>query len=326
MINPKITMVEAGLEFAVDFGDAEGVQAGYNEGYKDGAAESGQEKYQEGYEAGYDKGEADGYTKGEAEGKAEGYQEGYTKGEADGHATGRTEGYQEGYDKGTADGTEAGKQAEYNTFWDAFQDNGNRTDYYEAFAGIGWTDETFAPKYNIVAKGNTRSLFDQTRITNLKGIFETRGLTLNLSGITNCQALFANSKVTHVPELDLSGCTALTQLFSYAYDVVSIDKIKVNFTGSGNGFTGCSNLEYVIFEGVIGGTGLDLSYANKLSKASWQSVISCLSATTTGLTVTGSLASVKAAFETAPGANDGNTSDEWLALTATKPNWTIALK
>ena len=30
--------------------------------------------------------------------------------------------------------------------------------------------------------------------------------------------------------------------------------------------------------------------------------------------------------KTSEGANDGNTSEEWLNLIATKPNWTITLK
>ena len=46
--------------------------------------------------------------------------------------------------------------------------------------------------------------------------------------------------------------------------------------------------------------------------------------------VTGQAVSVKKdavniAFETSAGAGDGSTSAEWLALVATKTNWTISL-
>ena len=239
--------------------------------------------------------------------------EAYNKGYADGQATG----YQEGFGEG--------KQAEYDTFWNEFQENGTRNDYYYAFAGIGWTDTVFNPKYDIVATGDARSMFGKASISDLKGIFEKNHITLNLSNVTNCQAMFANSTIKYLPEIDLSKCDALTQLFSYANELVSVDKLKVNFTGSGNGFANNSKLEHIIFDGVIGGTGLNLQHAKKLDTDSWVSLINALSSTTSGLTVTGSLASVQKAFETSKGANDGNTSAEWKALTDTKTNWTISL-
>ena len=43
------------------------------------------------------------------------------------------------YEKGVSD--------EYDRFWDAYQDNGNRTDYRMAFCSTSWTEENFKPKY-----------------------------------------------------------------------------------------------------------------------------------------------------------------------------------
>ena len=37
--------------------------------------------------------------------------------------------YDSAYNQGFKKGIEQGKQAEYDEFWDAYQDNGNRTSY-----------------------------------------------------------------------------------------------------------------------------------------------------------------------------------------------------
>ena len=44
---------------------------------------------------------------------------------------------------------EAGVKSEYDRFWDVYQENGNMTYYAYAFAGVGWTQSVFKPKYNI---------------------------------------------------------------------------------------------------------------------------------------------------------------------------------
>lgn len=65
---------------------------------------------------------------------------------------------QEAYDKA---------KSVYDDFWDNYQDNGNRTDYFGAFSGEGWTDETYNPKYPINATNRTR-LFACSKITDTK--------------------------------------------------------------------------------------------------------------------------------------------------------------
>ena len=62
-----------------------------------------------------------------------------------------------------------------------------------------------------------------------------------------------------------------------------------------------------------------------LSKDSIISIINALSTATSDLPITLSITAVNNAFETSPGAADGSTSEEWTALIATKPNWTISL-
>ena len=39
----------------------------------------------------------------------------------------------------------------YDAFWDTFQRNGERKDYRYGFSGIGWNDENFKPKYDIIS-------------------------------------------------------------------------------------------------------------------------------------------------------------------------------
>ncbi|MBE6739702.1 MAG: hypothetical protein E7565_05230, partial [Ruminococcaceae bacterium] len=39
--------------------------------------------------------------------------------------------------------SQGGGDSYYDTFWDNYQQNGNRTNYENAFAGYGWNAETF---------------------------------------------------------------------------------------------------------------------------------------------------------------------------------------
>ena len=70
---------------------------------------------------------------------------------------------------------------------------------------------------------------------------------------------------------------------------------------------------------------LDLQYSTKLSRTSIENLINGSSPITSDKTITLSLTAVNKAFETSEGANDGETSTEWLTLKDTKPNWTFVL-
>jgi hypothetical protein len=74
-------------------------------------------------------------------------------------------------------------------------------------------------------------------------------------------------------------------------------------------------LEELYCEGTLDITGLNLKDSTKLNKASIESIISVLSTTTTGLSITLSKTAVNNAF----------TTDEWNALIGTRTNWTISL-
>lgn len=194
---------------------------------------------------------------------------------------------------------DAGKKAEYDRFWDTYQQNGNRAYYVYAFGGEGWNDDTYKPKYPINAP-----------------FANTLNYTYIYSAITN----------TVVP-ISIGGLvTRLSHTFGYCTNLKTIPEITITEnTAFGDCFTECKNLENITFKGTIGQNGLNLQWSTKLTRNSIVNIISVLSSSTSGLTITLSKPAVNKAFETATGANNGSTSSQWATLIATKSNWTISL-
>lgn len=227
---------------------------------------------------------------------------------------------------------EAGRKSQYDEFWDNYQDFGNRTHYDECFAGAGWTEKTFKPKYDIVPSSAYMIFRQSNARIDLVKYLNNLGVKLDFSKCTNTIYLFNYSNFTRVGVVDVSSSTASTPLdnvFSYCSYLVTIDKIVPKKGPAGmfgaNTFSGCYELVNVTFEGEIDSNGLNLQWSTKLSKASWINIVGCYSTTISGLSMTGSLVSVNKAFETSEGANDGSTSAEWLNLIATRPNVTFNL-
>lgn len=243
---------------------------------------------------------------------------------ADGYNAGHTDGYGIGYERGEAQG----KQAEYDRFWDAYQDNGNRTNYRRAFGGRGWSDETFKPKYDI-RPVNASDLFGDSLIVNLFEILEQNGVVLDFSNATTMTYVFGNAPIKRLGVMDLRAATNITSVFSSMTSLVTIDSVIIKDDGSqafgDSSFQACPSIENLTIQGTNGKSGLNLRWSTKLSKASITNVINVLSTTSTGQSVTLSKTAVNKAFETSVGANDGATSAEWLALVATRSNWTISL-
>lgn len=232
------------------------------------------------------------------------------------------------YDAGVA----AGKAQEWNAFWDTFQDNGNRIDYYYGFQGSFWSDVNFKPKYDIIAHSLTYG-FRDCKITDLKGILEKQNIVLDVSNAKVFAYAFARTTITHIPDLDLRAATDLQYIFYDSEELVSIGTIKWPLDDSlsfNSPFRLCYKLQDVTFEGTISNT---LNFQDcPLSRKSIMSVIDALSTTTAGKTITFKKKVVDAAFETSEGAKDGSTSPEWISMvdkespTAVRPNWTFALK
>ena len=223
-----------------------------------------------------------------------------------------------------AEGVEAGKKSEYDAFWDSYQQNGNRIQYFKAFAGYGWNDTTFKPKYSIIPE-EASELFIWGRFSDIYAWMDFKGLVLDFSNCISGDHAFGYCTVEHLRVLDFSKFNRHYYTFFNAARVRTIEKLCVVASQTfQNVFWGCNALVNLTIEGTIGQNGFNASWS-PLNKASLTSVVNALSSTTTGLTVTLRLDAVNTAFETSAGAADGSTSEEWLALAATKPNWTINL-
>ena len=171
---------------------------------------------------------------------------------------------------------DAGKQAEYDAFWDAFQENGNRTNYNSAF--FYWSDETFQPKYDIIPTGSAISMFSNSTIKNLKDIIEKAGIVFDTSNSTDVGYIFNGaSSLTEAPLIDATNSKSVDRLFNQC---ASLKKASVIFpenkiTAYTNAFQQCVALEDFTAYGVID-FPLSLSTCKKLTNASVQSIIDCL--------------------------------------------------
>ena len=236
----------------------------------------------------------------------------------------------------------AGKKSEYDRFWDAYQENGNRTDYSNAFSGFGWTRETFKPKYDIPAYSNLYMLFYKSGMEgDLDEILKEVGITINtLAGSNNFA--FSNTKFTDLGEVDLSVTRNNGgQMFAYNQYLKTIRKlIFANKTIlATNAFTETSALENLTIEGTIA-CDIDLHWSTKLTEASIRSIIEHLSwevSLPDHRTVTLSKKAVDDAFRgdlvyDAELGNtvwdetiDGSLTQAWANLVASAPLWTITL-
>lgn len=225
---------------------------------------------------------------------------------------------------------DAGKQIENQEFWINFLSGLNQEECRYAMAGGGWNDNSFNPNVSFTAAqgSNLGGFFYYSAIEDLAGILERNNVVWDFSGALNVSNFAYNSHIVNFPLLDISDATDITRAFyGLKGDNITLP-IRLNddgsqvFSSTFNGSTGIVNLTIY---GTIGQNGFNVSPCINLSKDSWISIINTLSSTTTGLSITGSLASVQKAFETVEGANDGDTSPEWLALKATKSNWGVSL-
>ena len=191
---------------------------------------------------------------------------------------------------------EAGKASCYDTFWDKYQDYGNRYWYDYAFAGDYWDDETFKPKYPPAVLDGNR-MFCHSRITYVPKI---------IADSCMCGSLFEGSIVKTVGEFEIP----------YGFDEDDYDGSKT--------FKYANYLENITIRGEMN-CSVSFESCPHLSRESIESIIASLSDKTTGKTLTLNISAVDCAFETIEGNEDGEASEEWAALVATKPNWTISM-
>ena len=223
---------------------------------------------------------------------------------------------------------EAGKRAgggntTYDEFWEVYQDGGNRKDYLCAFAGSGWTKETFKPKYPM----NVTNAFEMFRGCGDVDIL-ANGIEMDFSNNTSLTNFAHSSGLVSIGVFNVVRVKTLSYTFFQCRNLVTIEKLIVNASNTyQKTFEDCRNLETLIVEGTIGQNGLDLQWSTKLSRASIDSILYALDVNATGLSITLSKAAVDKAYETTEGANDGANSDYWIGYTtdSVKKNWTFAL-
>lgn len=181
----------------------------------------------------------------------------------------------------------AGKQTEYDRFWDAYQENGNKTNYYYTFAGKGWNDDIFNPKYPIMISGSTTA--------GLGVFFECAGISrvpvaIEVASGVSIQAMF-------------SACSKL--------HTITLIKLGGNNNITSNSFNGLYVLENITFDGSIE-KSVTFPQSSKLTDASVQNIIDHLADLTgkTAQTLT---------FHADVGAK---LTDEQKAIVTAK-NWTL---
>ena len=132
----------------------------------------------------------------------------------------------------------------YDTFWDTYQNNGNRTDYDHAFYGKYWTDDIFLPKYELKP--------------------------------TSLYYAFSGSKIKTIPKLDVSKCIMFYDAFSYS-EVETIERIVIADTQvmTSSCFSGCEFLKNITFIGGYLVGDLDF-YDSPLSVSSMVDIINHL--------------------------------------------------
>lgn len=181
----------------------------------------------------------------------------------------------------SGDGELIGREKQYNEFWDNFQQNGTRTNYSYGFAGLGWNDNNFKPKYDIVPVGATASyIFANTLITNLKQILIDCGVTLDFSQATSFNYPFQNSEITDIGIVNVSGLKELKYFLYGSRKLKNIEKLILKDDGSQKfdptyAFGNCDALTHIIFEGTIGQNGFDIHWS-LLDEESLLSILNAL--------------------------------------------------
>lgn len=225
--------------------------------------------------------------------------------------------YRSGYDEG--------KQAEYDAFWNAYQMNGTRYNYqYGAFGGVGWTDETFKPKYVIKPK-YPFGMFTGCRITKIKDIDFSIAADL---GQTMYQCVY----LKEVGVINAPIATNALMCFSGDYALHTIEKMVVGEQCTfDQTFINCSALKNIVFEGIIG-NNMDFRWSTLLTRASIESIVNHLSDDALSKTVTFSKAAVDEAFKGGQSATYPDTTTQvgsdtvdWFNLYLSKSHWTITL-
>lgn len=212
---------------------------------------------------------------------------------------------------------DAGKAAQEQAFWDAYQDNGQRKAYSTAFAGEGWSNETFKPRHDM-APTQTYMMFRQSKLSgDLVTLLQGLGITLDFSESTVLDSAFYYcAGLTRLGVINGTSANNFQLTFAYMLKLVTIDKLVLRPAGDqtfSNTFTSCRALQNITIEGVIG-NNISFSDSKLLTHDSIISIISCLQ----DLTGTGNTRTL-----TLGATNLAKLTDAEKAV-ATEKGWTLA--
>ena len=234
---------------------------------------------------------------------------------------------------------DAGKQVEYDRFWDSFQKNGTRVNYWYGFTGYGWTPKTLNPKYpvNIVdtydtaqygialfarANSSANTSYPDKEYINFNNIADK----FDFSQLRRADNLFDSAKFINVIA-DLSGCFRANYAFGTTWGggIRSLKlKVSEELQTVTAMFTNSQLSKIEMMEGSVWAVSISFTKC-PLDKASFISIVGSLSTTTSGLTVTFNKAAINSAF----GINVDDPStypegSEFYTLRNRRANWTFS--
>ena len=172
-----------------------------------------------------------------------------------------------------------GKQEEYDCFWDSYQQNGERTNYSQAFTRQGWSDANFRPKYDIKPTEKLTHLFTMSRITDVVAILNECGVIIDTSKVPGSADQWTSGEVTHLPAFSFESADLLKNTFGWSYKLHTIDKVILREDGGNTfdrPFVTCNELTNLTIEGKIGQSGFDVADSKNLSRDSLMSIINAL--------------------------------------------------
>lgn len=173
---------------------------------------------------------------------------------------------------------EAGKKSQYDEFWDAYQQNGTRTNYSGAFAGVAWDTTTLKPKYDIVPAQATQMFRDLKLQVNISDYFKNQGIDLDFSKATSFSEFLIWAQITGLGEVDTRSASNINYAFTYAQKLQAIDLLILKEDGSqtfNGAFNQCLALRDITIQGVIG-NDVVINNSPLLTIESMRSVISAL--------------------------------------------------
>ena len=255
-------------------------------------------------------------------------------------------GFEDGFSEGFSEGEKQGKSDTIRAMWEAIQSGGQRDNYQNLLNYTSYTKKTFKPIYDIkptgtgvynwmynVYRNGSQCLLDEGQV-NMKELEEEQGIKFDFSGCTNMTRTFAHGLFSELNVIDMSNATVTDYVFYGGQinhtqrDVLAPKRIERLICSETTKFVTSSfqfavGFKYIGFEGVIA-SDINVSWS-PLDNESLTKLLTILSDSATGKTVSVSKSAVDKAFETSEGANDGSETLDWDDLVNAKPNWTVSL-